>query len=101
MPYHAQRLALFWRGMMTLKMSGAPLEHGPSYLVLLHTKLTTNNSRTVQGERTQEGAQREGGTADGGTDIFGEAQGGGGSVPTVNRASVLERRSGQVEITAE
>ena len=30
---------MFWRGMMTLKMSGAPLEYGPSYLVLLPTKL--------------------------------------------------------------
>ena len=52
---------------------------------------TKTNSRTVKGEMTWEGAQREGGTADGGTDIFGESQGGGGIVPTVNRASVLER----------
>ena len=32
------------------------------------------NSRTVQGERNGDGAQQEGGRADGGTDTVGEAQ---------------------------
>ena len=39
MPYHAQRVALFWRGTMTLKRSGEPLDPGPSSLVLLPTNL--------------------------------------------------------------
>ena len=34
------------------------------------------NSRTVQGERTGAGARQEGGTADGGADTVGKAQGG-------------------------
>ena len=38
-PYHAQMVALFWRGMMTLKRSGAPLDPGPLPLVLLPMNL--------------------------------------------------------------
>ena len=39
MPYHAQRVALLWRGMKMLQRSGAPLEPRPSSLVLLITNL--------------------------------------------------------------
>ena len=57
------------------------------------------NSRTVQGERTLAGARQDGGTADGGTDNVGEAQGVRGA--TVNGEAVLAKRPGQVEVPAE
>ena len=48
------------------------------------------------------GARQEGETAEGGDDIVGEAQGGGGSGhTTVNWSAVLARRKGQVEVPAE
>ena len=57
------------------------------------------NSRTVQGERTGAGARQEGGEADDGTDTVGEAQGGRGR--TVNGASRLIGKPGQVVVPAE
>ena len=45
--------------------------------------------------------RQEGGTVEGGAGIVGEAQGGGGSGLIVNRAAVLARRPGQVEVPAE
>ena len=59
------------------------------------------NSRTVKGERTGARERQEGGIVNGGADIVGEAQGGGGSGPTVNRAAVLARSLGQVAVPAE
>ena len=38
-PYHSQRVALFWSGMMTSQKSGVTLDPGPSSLVLLPTNL--------------------------------------------------------------
>ena len=52
------------------------------------------NIRTVQGERTGSEAWQEGGTAEGGTDTIGEAQGGRGR--TVNGAVRLVGILGQV-----
>ena len=59
------------------------------------------DSRTVQGERIQAGARKDGGTAGGGAAIIGEAQGCVGSGRTVNGAALLERRPGQVVVTEE
>ena len=68
MTYHAQRVALLWRGMMTLQRIGATLEPGPSSLVLYPKKLKIN-SRTVQGGGTGAGTRQEEGMTDGGVDI--------------------------------
>ena len=57
------------------------------------------NSRTVQGERTGSGARQESGSADGGADAVGDAQGGSGR--TVNGTARLVGRLGQVQVTAE
>ena len=54
------------------------------------------NSMTVQRERIRSKARQGGGTSQGGVDIIGEAQGGGGSGRTLNGTSVLVRRTGQV-----
>ena len=59
------------------------------------------NSTTVQGERTGDGARQEGGTAEGGADIVGESQGGGSSGGKANKAAILVRRPGQVEVPAD
>ena len=77
-----------------------PLDIGPSSLVLYPTKRKKKN-RTLQEERTGAGARQDGVTDEGGADIVGEAQGGGGSGQTLNRADVLARRSRQVEVPAE
>ena len=50
------------------------------------------NSRTVQGERTGDGAWQEGGEANGGTDTVGR---------TVNGAVILIEQPGQVVVPAE
>ena len=52
------------------------------------------NTRIVQG------AQREGETAEGGTVILREAQGGGINLQSSNREDNLVRRSGQVAVPA-
>ena len=57
------------------------------------------NSTTVQGERTGDGAWQENGTADGGTDNVGEAQG--GKARTVNGEARLVGKLRQVEVPAE
>ena len=56
-------------------------------------------SRTVKGGSTGARARQERGTADGGTDIVGESQGGSGWI--VNGAAVLAGRPGQVQVPAE
>ena len=56
------------------------------------------NSRTVQGERTGEGARPEGGQADGGADTVGEAQR--SRLRTVNGAARLVGQPGQVVVSA-
>ena len=57
------------------------------------------NSSAVQVERTGSVARQKSGTADGGTDTVGDAQGGSG--PTVKGADVLARRTVHVEVPAE
>ena len=54
--------------------------------------------RIVQRERTGSRAQQESGTAEGGADIAGESQGGGGH--TLYRAAISAGRLGQVEVPA-
>ena len=85
---------------MILQRCGAPLDPGLFYLVLISCEPKINN-RTVQEEKTGTVAQQEEGTAKCGMEIVGEAQGGGGSGRKVNRAAVLSRRPGQVEVPAE
>ena len=70
---------------------------GPSSI----TYKPKTNSRKVQGERTGSRARQEGGTAKGGAEIVGEAQGSVSSGWTVNGAAVLARRPGQVEVPTE
>ena len=57
------------------------------------------NSRIVQGERNGDQVRQGNGTADGGVDTVGEAQGGSGR--TVNGADKLSGRLGQVQVHAE
>ena len=57
------------------------------------------NSRTVQGESTGAGARQEGGVANGGTEIVGEAQG--GLERMVNGEARLVGQPGQVVVYAE
>ena len=57
------------------------------------------NSRTVQGERTGDGAHQDNGTADGGADTVGESQGCRGRA--VNGADILVVTLGRVEVTAD
>ena len=57
------------------------------------------NIRTVQGERTRDGARQEGVVADGGTETVGEAQGGSGR--TVNGSDRLVEQPLQVVVPAE
>ena len=57
------------------------------------------NSRTVQGERNEAGAQQDGGIANGSADTVEESQGGSGW--TVNGEAILLGRLGQVEVLIE
>ena len=98
-PYHAQRVALFWRGTMMPRRSGAPLKPGPLSLVLLPTNLKSILRQYRGEERTGDGACQEGGTATDGPDTAGDSQGVRGR--TLHGASRLIGRPGQVEVPAE
>ena len=98
MPSNTKRTALLWA-----RYDDAAKEWGAlGARVLVPSAITYEpkiNSMAVQGERTGAGARQENVTADNGTDIVGEAQGGRGR--TVNRASRLLGSPGQVQVPAE
>ena len=69
---------------------------------LIHSTITYErkiNSSTLQGERTEARAQKDGGTTDGGTDTVGESQEGSGR--TVNGVDRLSGRPGQIQVPEE
>ena len=59
------------------------------------------NNRTVQGERTGDGARQEGETDKGSVEIVGEVQGGGINERARNGSAELARSPGQVAVPAE
>ena len=78
-------------GFVLLRYDEATMERGAlGSWALVPSAITYKlkiNSRTVQGERTEAGAQQDGGADEYGTDTLGEAQGGNGR--TVNGAARL------------
>ena len=97
-PYHAQRVALFWRSMMTLQRSGAPLKAQ----ALIPSGITYKpkiSSIILQRESNGAGARQEGGVSNGGTDTVGESQGGSGW--PVTRTARLVGQPVQVQVPAE
>ena len=87
-PYHAQRVALFLRGMIMFAKKWDELGAWAIFPGSITYKPKINSS-TLLGESTRAGARQESGTANGKADIVGELEGVSGR--TVNREAVLDR----------